>query len=92
MRRKLGWLALVSGVAPGKKANKLREAGMKKFAWVGLAFALFVIPSHAQQYSAADVAAGYSYLHVGGVDGATGTNMNGGSGSVGLNVSNSDFR
>ena len=61
---------------------------MKKFAWVGLAFALFVIPSHAQQYSAADVAAGYSYLHVGGVDGSTGTNMNGGSGNVGLNVSN----
>ncbi|MGH9574329.1 MAG: outer membrane beta-barrel protein [Candidatus Acidiferrales bacterium] len=59
---------------------------MKKFMWVALAAALFVIPSHAQSVTpAADVSAGYSYLRVGG---SNGLNMNGGSGAVTFNANN----
>jgi hypothetical protein len=44
---------------------------MRKFVWVAVAFALSVIPSHAQQLTpAADVSTGYSYLHINGSNGS----------------------
>ena len=56
---------------------------MKKSLWVALASLLFVVPSHAQSTSMADVSGGYSYFRVGG---SGGTNMNGGTGSVAFNA------
>lgn len=56
---------------------------MKKFVWVALAFALAVVPSHAQSTSPVDVSTGYSFLRVGG---SNGTNMNGGTGSIAINA------
>ena len=56
---------------------------MRKFAWMTLVFALAVIPSRAQSAGPVDVSAGYSFLRVGG---SNGTNMNGGTGSVGFNA------
>jgi outer membrane immunogenic protein len=59
---------------------------MKKFVWVALAFALAVVPSHAQSSSPVDVSTGYSYLRIAGSDGASGINLNGGTGSVSFNA------
>ena len=59
---------------------------MKKFIWAALALSLFVMPSHAQSASAADVSAGYSYFRIAGSNGASGTNMNGVSGSLAVNM------
>lgn len=56
---------------------------MKKFMWVALALSLFVIPAHAQLAPAADVSTGYSFLHLGGTNGA---NLNGGTGSIAFNA------
>src|SRR5690348_239947 len=73
---------------PDRTKNKTLNGGfrMKKFMWVALAAALFVIPSHAQSVTpAADVSAGYSYLRVGG---SNGVNMNGGTGAVTFNANN----
>ena len=59
---------------------------MRKLIWVALAFCLAAMPSHAQNVPQADVALGYSYLHVNGSDGISGYNNNGFSGSVAYNV------
>jgi hypothetical protein len=58
---------------------------MKKLLLAALAFALLPFPSRAQDTPKADVAAGYSFLWIG--QGFT-FFMNGGSGSVALNVNN----
>ena len=59
---------------------------MRKLLWVVLAFCLVAMTSHAQDVPKADVALGYSYLHVNGQSGASGYNNNGFSGSVAYNL------
>lgn len=59
---------------------------MKKLIWIALAFCLVAMTSHAQDVPKADVAFGYSYLHVNGSNGASGLNTNGFSGSAAYNI------
>lgn len=59
---------------------------MKKLIWAALAFSLLAMTSHGQNTPKADVALGYSYLHINGSSGASGINANGFSGSLGYNV------
>jgi hypothetical protein len=61
---------------------------MKRFMWAVLAFSLLAMTTHGQNTPAADLAGGYSYLHLNGSGGASGANLNGFSASVGVNVNN----
>jgi hypothetical protein len=65
--------------------SRPKEIDVKKLLLAALAFALLPFPSRAQDTPKADVAAGYSFLWIG--QGFT-FFMNGGSGSVALNVNN----
>ena len=56
---------------------------MKRLLWMLLAFALFAVPSHAQQTPLVDVSGGYSYFHI---SGSGGLSLNGVSGSVAYNA------
>ena len=57
---------------------------MRKLIWMAVALFL-AVPSYAQQTPLADVSAGYSYFRLGG---SGGVNLNGVSGSAGLNANN----
>ncbi len=61
---------------------------MKRLIWAALAFSLLAMTTHGQNTPVADVAGGYSYLHLNGSNGASGANLNGFSASVGVNVNN----
>lgn len=58
---------------------------MKKVFLVALAFSLLAVSSYAQNTPKADVALGYSYLHLNGSNSASGINTNGFSGSFAYN-------
>ena len=60
---------------------------MKKLVLAALALSLLAMTSHGQGTPVADVAGGYSYLHLNG-NGGSGANLNGFSGSVAFNVNN----
>ena len=59
---------------------------MKKLVFAALAFSLLAMTSHGQNTPAADLAGGYSYLHLNGSGGSSGANLNGFSASLGVNV------
>ncbi|MGB7022528.1 MAG: hypothetical protein WBD73_01910, partial [Candidatus Acidiferrales bacterium] len=61
---------------------------MKKLIWAALVFSLLAMTSHGQNTPVADVAGGYSYLHLNGSNGSSGVSLNGFSASLGVNANN----
>jgi outer membrane immunogenic protein len=61
---------------------------MKKLMLAALAFGLLAMGSYAQDMPKADVAGGYSMLHLNGSGGAPGANLNGFGGSATFNATN----
>lgn len=67
--------------------DQVRSERLKKAFLIALAFSLLAHGSFAQDTPKADVALGYSYLHLNGSSGVSGINSNGISGSIAYNVS-----
>ena len=57
-----------------RKSKTLEEIQMKRFMWAVLAFSLLAMTTHGQNTPAADLAGGYSYLHLNGSGGGSGAN------------------